>query len=212
MKILLILLTAVLLLLAGCQKDPSSDTQASSAQSQVGGTLGESSGEQNSAASQQTGRFAGSELDQIFDMTEASIEQLYGAPKSKAEETPYENTKVTVLTYETATFRIDQSTQRVYFAEVSDDKLPQLRGIKIGTAMDTILSQFEKVGAQSRQTFGNVELEILYGQYGGENSYGVVMYQGNIATNVQYNDGGAASVTYNLVDGKVHRIQFQKPF
>ncbi|MBQ3140429.1 MAG: hypothetical protein IJC25_00540 [Clostridia bacterium] len=205
MKLTVLLLLLLAALTAGCKKDVASQTSSAEVSAPP-----RTQTPQSSQAQQFSKRFMGSELGEIFDMTQGNVEQRYGVPSAQHTET-VEEQEILVLVYENALFHIDLFNHKVCFAALTDPEHPPLRGVVVGTAMDAVLSAFQDEGSTALTPHGERFIRLLYGEYGQGNSYGVVWYDGEIPDSIEYGDGDVGTVIFELTDEKVSRMIFKRP-
>ena len=150
------------------------------------------------------------------------LKGIYGQPSNEVTFERNNGTTATRLFFENTVFEINNIDNYIYHAIMLDDKLPHVRGIKIGESLPMVLVSFpnendgytavydgnEAEGGMGKKEGADYTYQLLYGTFG-VGKYGYIKYDSReVVTEVIYVDGGC-SVIFGFKNNRILSIEYR---
>lgn len=152
----------------------------------------------------------------------AYLKRVYGQPSNEVTFERSNGSTATRMFFDNTLFEISNIDSRVYHAIMLDDKLPHIRGIKIGESLPMVLVNFpnESDGytavyngndaetGKGKKEGASYTYQLLYGVFG-VGKYGYIKYDAReVVTEVIYVDNGC-SVVFAFKNNRVLSIEYR---
>ena len=166
--------------------------------------------------------FTADEIAFITYRDGAYLKRAYGQPSKEVTFERSNGSTATRLFFESTVFEVNNIDNRIYHAIMLDDKLPHLRGIKIGESLPMVLVKFpnendgytavydgnDAESGQGKKEGASYTYQLLYGVFG-VGKYAYIKYDSReVVTEVIYVDNGC-SVVFAFKNNRVLSIEYR---
>ena len=166
--------------------------------------------------------FTADEIAFLSYRSASYLKSVYGQPSNEVTFERNNGTTATRMFFENTVFEMNNIDNYIYHAIMLDDKLPHIRGIKIGESLPMVLVSFpnendgytavykgnDAEGSMGRKEGASYTYQLLYGTFG-VGKYGYIKYDSReVVTEVIYVDNGC-SVIFSFKNNRVLSIEYR---
>lgn len=167
--------------------------------------------------------FSADEIAFLSYRNASYLKSVYGQPTNEVNFERNKGKTATRMFFDNTVFEINNIDNYIYHAIMLDDKLPHLRGIKIGESLPMVLVSFpnendgytevykgndEAEGSLGQKEGASYTYQLLYGTFG-KGQYGYIKYDSReVVTEVIYADNGC-SVIFGFKNNRVLSIEYR---
>jgi len=167
-------------------------------------------------------KFCADEIAFLSYRNASYLKGVYGQPSNEVTFERNNGTTATRMFFDNTVFEMNNIDNYIYHAIMLDDKLPHLRGIKIGESLPMVLVSFpnendgytavykgnDAEGSMGQKDGASYTYQLLYGTFG-VGQYGYIKYDSReVVTEVIYVDAGC-SVIFVFKNNHVLSIEYR---